>query len=393
MSIKSLVEKKNSLIAEAEAMLNVAETEVRGLNDEENSAYEAKLAEIENLDRTITQMEERAKAESVEVVENKEDEGEKRDMQNMTQENEIRALEAYMRGQDCEELRAMTTSTSGAVIPTHLSGEVIKKLEEVAPLFSMVPKLTPVSGYLEILKETDIEKAGFVGESTNLELKDFSMGKVKLEQRRCGSAVELSQHLINDSGIDIVGYTKEVLYRRLGYALDRAIVNGDKANSFEGLNQAPETCKVDTLSNSAVSIEDFINVLNAMHPSLQNGAVWVMSRELFNKVALLKDGVGNFYLMRQLNVVTQQPEYRLLGCPIFISDAVDKDMTANKKIAFLVNFGQALKGMVKKDMELKQISGDTANALKGTHTFTLDIYADVKIVQENAIKVLTVKSE
>lgn len=391
MSLKSLTEKKNSLIAEAEAMLEVAETEVRGLNDEENSAYEAKIKEIEDLDRTIAKMEERAKAESVEVVENRNDEGEKEEMNQ--EERELRALAAYMRGQDCEELRAMTTSTSGAVIPTHLSGEIIRKLEEVAPLFAMVPKLTPVSGTLEILKETSIDKAGFVGESSNLELKDFSMGKVKLEQRRCGSAVELSQHLINDSGIDIVGYTKEILYRRLGYALDRAIISGEKADSFEGLNSAPEACKVETLANNAIAIEDFMNTLNAMHPTLQAGAVWVMSRELFNKVSLLKDGTGNFYLLRQLNVVTQKPEYKLLGCPIYISDAVEKDFSQGKKVAFLVNFNQALKGMVKKDAELKQISSDTANALKGTHTFTLDMYADVKIVDENAIKVLTVKSE
>lgn len=388
MSLKSLVEKKNALIAEAEAMLNVAETEVRGLNAEENSAYEAKLAEIKEIENTITKMEERNK--NLEVIEEK-IEGEERNMDNVL-ETELRGLEQYMRSQIGDEARAMTTSTTGAVVPTHLHGEVIKKLEEVAPLFSMVPKLTPVAGTLEILKETDIEKAGFVGESTNLDLKDFTMGKVKLEQRRCGSAAELSQHLINDAGIDIVGYTKEVLYRRLGYALDRAMVNGVKADSFEGLNGAPATCEVQSMAGDAVAIEDFMNVLNAMHPSLQAGAVWVMSREIFNKVALLKDGVGNFYLLRQLNVVTQKPEYRLLGCPIYINDAVDNELTEGKKIAFLVNFAQAYKGMIKKDMELKHISGDTVNSLKGTHTFTLDIYADAKIVQEDAVKVLKVKA-
>lgn len=388
MSLKSLVEKKNALIAEAEAMLNVAETEVRGLNAEEDSAYEAKLAEIKEIENTITKMEERNK--NLEVIEEKV-EGEERNMDNVL-ETELRGLEQYMRSQIGEEARAMTTSTTGAVVPTHLHGEVIKKLEEVAPLFSMVPKLTPVAGSLEILKETDIEKAGFVGESTNLDLKDFTMGKVKLEQRRCGSAAELSQHLINDAGIDIVGYTKEVLYRRLGYALDRAMVNGLKADSFEGLNGAPVGCEVETTASDAIAIEDFMNVLNGMHPSLQAGAVWVMNRETFNKVSLLKDGVGNFYLLRQLNVVTQKPEYRLLGCPIYINDAVDKELTSGKKIAFLVNFAEAYKGMIKKDMELKHISGDTVNSLKGTHTFTLDIYADAKIVQEDAIRVLKVKA-
>lgn len=391
MSIKGLIEKRNSLIAKAEEYLETAKTEVRGLNDEENSAYEELRSEIVELNRTIEKIEEEARNNSTEKIVENEKEGEKRNMENMTLEMENRALADFMRGRDSEEVRNLTTTTTGAVIPTSLSSEIIEKLEEVAPLFSKIPMLTPVNGYLEILKETDIGKAGFVGESANLNLVDFSMGKVKLEQRRCGSAVELSQHLINDSGIDIVGYTKDILYRRLGYALDRAIVNGEKTSSFEGLNSVAKG--VDTLANNAVSIEDFINVLNDMHPSLQAGAVWVMSRELFNKVSLLKDGNGNFYLLRQLNVVTGKPEYKLLGCPIFISDAVDKEFSAQKKIAFLVNFGEAYKGMIKKDMELKQISSDTANALKGTQTFTLDMYADAKIVREEAIKVLTVKGE
>lgn len=383
MSMKSLIEKKNALIAEAEAMINTAQTEIRGLNSEENIEYEAKIAEIEQIELKIKDAENRSKDAEVEVVKN-EIKGDN-NMENVF-ETELRGLEQYMRGQIGEEARAMTVSSTGAVVPTHLHGEVIQKLEEVAPLFAMIPKLTPQSGYLEILKETGIDKAGFVGEGSNLDLRDFTMGKVKLEQRRCGSAVELSQHLINDAGIDIVAYTKDVLYRRLGHALDRAIVDGNKSDSFEGLKNVTGACEIET-ATAGVAIDDFMNVLNSMHPTLQAGAVWVMSRELFNKVALLKDGVGNFYMLRQLDVTTNKPVYRLLGCPIFINDAVEA-VEGGNKIAYLVNFGAAYKGMIKKEAELKHISGDTANALKGTHTFTLDIYADAKIVQEDAVRAL-----
>ena len=384
MNMKALKERKNELIAEAEAILNVAETEVRGLNDSENTEYEAKIAEINKIEEEIRGIMESAKG--AEVIETK-IEGEKK-MENVM-ETEVRGLEQYMRGQVGDELRALSTSTTGAVVPTHLYGEVIKKLEEVAPLFSMVPKLTPTAGVLEILKENEIGNAAFVGEATNLNLNDYSFEKVKLEQHRAGSAVELSQHLINDSGIDIVGYTKDILYRRLGYALDRCMVNGNGTSQFEGLVNAKADSKVVAGKLGEVSIDDFMNVLNAMHPELQTNAVWVMSRELFNAVALLKDSTGNFYMTRQLNVVDNKPQYKLLGLPIYINDAVDASITeASKKICYLVNFAEAYKGMIKKAIELKQISGDTANALKGTQTFTLDMYADCKIVRNEAIKFL-----
>lgn len=227
---------------------------------------------------------------------------------------------------------------------------------------------------------------------TDLDINDFTMDKVKLEQRRCGSAMEISQQIINDAGIDVVSYAKDILYRRLGYALDRNIVNGTKATQFEGLKNAPEQCEVTMGTAGTVAIEDFINVLNAIHPSRQAGCVWVMSRELFNAISLLKDGNGNFYLLRQLNVVTGQPEYRLLNLPIYINDAVEGNFaTPKNRVAYLVNFAEAYKGMIKKDMEIKQITGDTVQSLRGSHLLTLDIYADAKIVQPEAIRVLVAK--
>ena len=390
MSLKALVEKRNALLDEAKMILDKVETEVRALTTEEDSEYELKIREVEQINATIKKLEERAVEETTEEVVDSAVE-EERNMENVDiKDFEIRALDQLIRKKDGEELRtAVSTSANGAIIPTHLYPEVIQKLEEVAPLFSMVPKLTPQAGIIEIPRETGIGTAGFVGEMTDLAKDAFTMDKVKLEQRRCGSAMEISQNIMNDAGIDVVSYAKDVLYRRLGYALDRNMINGTKTNDFEGLKLAPSSCHVNIGSNGVITIEDFINLLNALHPTRQTGAVWVMSRELFNAVSLLKDGNGNFYLLRQQNVVTGQPEYRLLNLPIYINDAVDKDFTsASKKVCYLVNFAEAYKGMIKKNMEIKQISGDTVQSLRGSHLLTLDIYADVKIVQPEAIRVL-----
>ena len=392
MSLKALVEKRNALLEEAKSILDKVELEVRALTNEENSEYDNKIAEINSIDLTIKKLEERAAEESVnEVIEAAVEE--ERNMEKLdVKELEMRALDQLMRRRVGQELRDIKTGSNGEVIPTHLYPEVIEKLEEVAPLFNMVPKLTPEAGIIEIPRETGIGTAGFVGEMADLDVTDFTMDKVKLEQRRCGSAMEISQHIINDAGIDIVAYAKDILYRRLGYALDRTMVTGSKETQFEGLANAPETCNVNIGANGTIAIDDFINLLNAMHPTRQAGAVWVMSRELFNALSLLKDQSGNFYMLRQLNVVTGQPEYRLLNLPIYINDAVEADFAGSaKKVCYLVNFKEAYKGMIKKNMEIKQISGDTVQSLRGSHLLTLDIYADAKIVQPEAIRVLKTK--
>lgn len=126
-----------------------------------------------------------------------------------------------------------------------------------------------------------------------------------------------------------------------------------------------------------------MNCLNAMHPTLQDKAIWVVSRTEFNKLSLLKDAIGNYYLTR--DIIDGKPQYRLFGCEVCVSD----DMAEVEGVqAYLVNVEEAFGGIIKKDMELKHINADTQNALRGSVTMLLDIYADVKIKNEQAIRVL-----
>lgn len=389
MNLKALIEKRNAKELEAKEILNKVETEIRAITSEEKTQFTTLCEEVRELNETIDMIEKRNAQETVETIkiEKREDNTEMENKEINIKEREIRAIEQLIKGMPGEELREMTTTSNSEVIPTHLYDEVIELLDEVAPIFNEVPKLTPVSGTLEILKEKTLGQAGFVGEAESLTPEDFNFDKVKLEQRRAGSAVALTQKLINDQGIDVVAYAKSVLYRRLGTALDRAMIKGTVAEeSFEGLYSAPEACNVETTASGVTAIDDYINVLNQMHPTLQGGAKWIIARDEFNKLALLKDAIGNYYLNR--DVIDGKPAYRLLGCEIVISE----DMDATTKPAILVNIKEAFSGMIKKDMELKQINADTQNALKGTNTLVLDMYADVKIVRPEAIKVLNLKA-
>ena len=396
--IKALQEKRNALIKEADELLNVSIDEVRSLTDEEQSQYDEKMAEAAKLKKTIETIEERA-AENAEVeLEEKREEGaemhqeEKRELEDLLND-EIRAVEDYIKGNVTDEVRSMTTSggSGGITIPTHLYDQIIRKLYEVAPLFAKARRFTPVSGTLEILRESTMGEAAYVGEMTNLTPQDFSFDKVKLEQRRCGSAVELSQHLINDSGIDIVAYAKEILTKRLGFALDRSVVKGNKATEFEGLLSAPESCNV-KLEGTVSTYDDYREAFNSMHLDLVGDAEWIMSRAEFNRLSKLKDQLGHYFM--SADIINGKPVYKIHGLPINITDAMEAPKGNNGEcVAILVNMQAAYATMVKKQAEMKHIYGDTTQSLRGSHLLLLDIYADGKIINENAIKKLVVAEE
>jgi HK97 family phage major capsid protein len=282
MNIKALIEKKNELKAEYRALYETAVQENRSL---EGDAREAELsAQIAELNTQIETEENRA-AQEADTVENIKSEEEKREMENkLTQEQEVRAVEQFIRKQEGEELRAVTAGTGvGALtVPTHLSNMIVEKLFEVAPLFARTKNFTPVNGYLEILREQTLGSStavGFVGEMTDIAKGDFSMDKVRLDQKRVGTAIELSQHLVNDSGIDVVNYSTNLLSRRLGMTLDRNILNGDKATQFEGLLNALSIEDVDAGSADGITVDELLDVYNTMNPSYIGGAVWVVSRK------------------------------------------------------------------------------------------------------------------
>ena len=384
--MKALLEKKNSLMTQAEELLQNCETEVRGLNEEENEKYENLVKEIEKVNEEIRAAEEENKKDAVVVkIENEEVKGEERNME-LTKELEMRGIEQYLKKQDGEELRAMTVSANGQLVPTYLHQDIVQSLPEVAPLFSMVPKITPVAGTVRIAVEDNLGEASFVGEAESLTAVDATFKYVELKQVRAGSAVEINQHLINDAGINITSYCQNLLFRRLGFALDRAMITGTGTDNIQGLDVVKTshtaTCKVETAASSVIAIDDLMKMAADMETVYQSGAKWIMNRDLFEQIFLLKDGNARPYLVR--DVVNDVVTYRLLGLEVLINDAA--------KNIFLVNFAHAYSGMIKKDVALTTVSSDKASALAGTVTLVLDTYVDAKIVQPKAIRYLEIKA-
>lgn len=303
---------------------------------------------------------------------------------------ETRGFEQFIRKQyDGEEFRAIKTdATPGSLtIPTTMSDFIVEKLYERAPIFSRTRNFTPVNGFLEILKEGNHGTAGFVGEFENLAMNDFTLSKVKLDQKRVGTAVEISQHMINDSGIDIVNYAIRMLTKRLGQTIDANVLNGQKDNGqFEGILTTAITSidKVTAASGNAITVDELLDLYNSLNPEYIGGAVWVVSRATFNMISKLKDGNGHYFLVR--DVANNGPIYKLFGQPVLIQEAMPAHQAGRGRTVIFANFGEGYATMTKKGLNLQHISGDTTQALRGSHMLMLDGYMDGKILNDDAIR-------
>lgn len=383
MTLEELKKLRTQTIKAMKALNQKCIDEVRTMNDEESDQLRSLEQQLDKFDNDIKVAKEELRSNCIKVETTKEE-----NKVNKELNNEVRAIEQYLRGVDGEELRAVNatkSADSGAIKPDYIQNEIIRRLEEVAPLFGKATRYQTVAGTLSIPQEdaSNLFDFGFVGEDVEVPSHVLAFKNIKLTQHRVGAAVKLTQQLINDSEIDIVGYTIDILARRLGATLDKELVTGNATGEhFQGLKSltvaANGIVELGGASGVALSADVLMDALHAMHPTVIEGAEFVMSRNTYNAIAKLKDGSGNYYLSIA-NVPNEKPQYRLFGCPVSISNA----MTDTE--IYLVNVREAFAVMVKKSAQLVQVSADSSNALNGTKLFVMDLYADCRLKNGQAV--------
>ena len=385
MNIKALKESLNEAKeAKKELLKNAIET--RSLvQDDTLTELNNKISDLQN---QIEKAEEEIRNSSVE--ENIENKGENK----MTkQEQEIRSIEKFIKtGVIDEEVRATQTSAlNTAIQPTYIDNELVRRLEEVAPVFSKARMYQSTAGELKIPREAEsnLYECGFVGEDAEVPEKAFSFDTISLKSVRVGAYVKVTQQLLNDVELDIVSYVVDMLARRLGATLDHhAIVGAGTAASHADLQGLATLTnakdKVNEVTGAALDADVFLDAIHAIHPSLLNGAEFYMNRKTYNAVSKLKDKDGQYILKLERSVAVEEPHYTVFGFRVNVTNDMPDD-----KVLF-VNVGQACATMVKKGSQLVRISNDTQNALRGTHTFVIDAYVDFRLRDPQAVVVVKI---
>ena len=271
-----------------------------------------------------------------------------------------------------EERALQTTAQGAAVIPENVADELVKRIEDVSPVFEMARKFPSTAGTLKVAKETEATvNAGFVGEGS-----DVNELALNLEM------VQLSQQLINDGAVNMDEYVPDMLARQVGKAVEKSILVGAGGTEFAGITTDTDVTAVEV--SGSVTIDSLIDLYLSINPEFLNGAAFIMQTSLYKQVAKLKDNNGQPYL--QNGVVNGEITHSLFGIPVYTSDA----LTDAKPVVF-GNIEQAVSVMIKKEVGLQQII-DSALAIKGAKVYVLDAYMDSAVVNPQAVSVLSIQA-
>lgn len=392
-NIKDLQEKRNKLFNEGKSLYSAEEgVETRSLSEEEKTHAKEIRDEIRSLDAQIeTEKVNRVKNQDaiVEKRDASENLGEKKDM---SKEQEVRSMELYIRNETAsDEYRDLTASISagnttastpgngGVTIPKNVASDVIAKLGEQAPVFGLSKQLPSVVGSLTVPRQGSVESSSFTGELENLSQLKPQFETVDLTQKRVGSFIQLTEQLLNDSAVDIVSYSIDYLAASLGAALEKNILVGVPKGFSPVIGNIADENLVTFADVAAPTVEELIDITNAVNPSYLPGSVFVVSRPVYDIMSKLKDGDGQYLFFRGDTATAGHPTFA--GFPVYVSDSLKDNATSQ---VIFGNFTRGYSIMVKEGIALQMVSQDTTQVLAGGRLLAITGYMDGAVVDPYA---------
>lgn len=314
--LKSLIEKRNSIVEEINNLFKGAETEKRALTDDEQATFDAKNAELKALDKTIESAREARSLELMDDETPKTPEA-KPEEKRSVEEVEERMFETYLREQRTGE---MTKGANGAVIPTTIANRIIDTVKQVAPIYALTTKFN-VKGKLQFPVASGSITTGYQEEFTDIASSAVTFTNVELDGHLIGALSKVSVSLINNAQFDIVSYVVNKIAQSIAEFLEKELIAGD--TNIKGItDKSYENAGVKKVEVTAITSDALIDTQAALKMNVQDGCAWLMNQDMLTTVRKLKDNNGQYILNPDLRTGFG---YELLGKPVMISDEMPVD--------------------------------------------------------------------
>lgn len=340
MNFKKLIEKRNALVAEMDALVKSADEETRALNDDEVKDFEEKKAEVAKIDQTLALANEERSMMSVASEEAPKalDKVAKSEVEERAFANFLRTGLTSFSDTETRSDVNLSKGDNGVVIPTTIADRIISTVKNIAPIIQG-SDLYDVKGDLVFVVDDESANkttCAYVTEFQELESTTGKFKSVTLKGEIAGVLTKVSKSLINNAGFDIVNYVVTKVAESIAQFLENEMLNG--TTKIQGLLNAEHA--VTAASATAITADDLIDLQFTVPQVYRGNGVFIMNPDTFKACAKLKDNDGNYILNKDL---TNGYGYTLLGRPVYESDNMPKMATGNKVALFADLKGYATK--------------------------------------------------
>jgi HK97 family phage major capsid protein len=305
---------------EAKHLLEAAAAENRDLNAEEQEKYDRISAELDSRAQTIEQLkadEERAARLDAVAAEIRTDEEPAGD------DSDAEAIRALVRGEVRShnfEKRDVLTSSTGSPVPTSFYDQVIMKARLVGPMLDVSTVLNTAGGEtLQVPSLSTYSTSGTVtAQGANFSESDPVFNSfTELKAYKYGFLIQVSREMIEDSGVDLLGFLADQVGNGLGYNVQAALTTGTGTVQPTGIvNAAGSGVTGGTGVSGAFTADALISLYYSLDGAarLLPGVGWMMNGASIAAVRSLKDTAGNYVFSPALDGNSRD---LLLGRPVY----------------------------------------------------------------------------
>ena len=323
--IKSQIDARNNLIAQAREVLDIAEAEKRGLSAEENQKIARIEADIDSADtaistaRSISEREARAAEAAASFAPSTAAVNTDADILRSIASGEVRGYEF------AREARTLVPSSN--TVGQSFYDQVFEIAQLVGPMLTVSEVFNTTSGEnLVIPTVTATSSAGSVAAAGTISESNPTFSSITLGAEKYGALVQVAQELVTDAGFNITSYIAQQLGTSLGLQANSVLTT--KLSAAAG-----SVVTGGTGVSGAASYENLIDLVYGIADGARvlPGLGFQMAKSGIAAARKLKDGAGNYIWTN--SAVPGQPA-TLLGYPVYENPNVAAVGTAAKSVLF-----------------------------------------------------------
>jgi len=297
--LKAQVEARQNIWSQAKDLLERAESENRSLTAEETESYnrmsadlDARASLIENAQKTA-EREARA-AEAAEGFQ----------IPSTSRSSDAEQIRAMARGESRSyefgsESRAIAPSSTGAPVPTSFYSQVIEVAKFVGPMLTTSTMLRTASGEpLQIPSQATYSAGTQTAAGSVLSESDPTFNAFKtLQSWKYGGIITVARELLEDTGVDLLGFLSDQIGVGLGASINAALTNGTGTTQPTGIAVAAGSGVTGgTGVSGAFTADNLIDLVYSLDTLARRrpGAGFQMNKTAIAAVRKLKDNYGRY---------------------------------------------------------------------------------------------------
>ena len=337
--IRQQAEARAKAWEEAKALLDSAAAEKRDLSAEENQTYDRIMADLDSRSQVIETMNAQAERENRAAEAMKGFESQVKPAVAVPAIDEAELIRSLARGEirsHSFEKRDVTKGSTGAPVPTSFYDQVILLARHVGPLLETSTIINTAGGENLQIPSLSAYSVGTVSsEAAAIGESDPTFNAFKtLGAYKYSFLTQISREMVEDAGVDILGFLATQTGNALGYAVNGALTTGTGTTQPTGIvTAAGSGITGSTAVSGAFTADNLIDLVYSVDTAGRTlpGTGWQMNAQAISAVRKLKDTAGQYLFSPSL---TADARDLLLGYPIFENPAMASPATSAKSVIF-----------------------------------------------------------